>query len=829
MKFHYKLMATASCFSLCMGAPGFSQAQATRSVDELVVTAQKRAQNLQDVPIVVTDLSAKLLQDVGAKDIRDLTILTAGLTVNAGSSEGKTTARIRGIGTLGENPGLESAVGVVIDGVYRARTGAAFGDLGEIDRIEILKGPQGTLFGKSTSAGVINVITKEPSFTFGADGELTFSNYDGKGGSASVTGPIAGDTVAGRLFFAARKQDGFEDVVTGKGPSSVTQDADRNFWTARGQLLIVPNDDARIRLTADYTRRDEHCCGVVQVSNGPSAAIVNALAAPFPGLASPPDPFGRVEYQNRPSSQVITDEGLGAQATFKLPVGELTSVTGLRKWDGTAGTDVDFTTADIVYRTNQQFSNFTTFSEELRLAGKTGAFDWLAGAFYSNEKLSAGASLLAGSDFEKYFSLLLSGGANPGFVGVLLGRPAGTSYPSGSGEADNYLQHDSTAALFTNDTWHATDKLDLTVGLRYTADRKTLDTDQSLAGGSVGCAVAKQRFAAGAWSALGLPAAAQPTILANLCLVYFNDAFDGRTISQKHDENEWSGTLKAAYRWSPELMTYGSYARGYKAGGFNLDRRTSADGTPGGLPGILPVADTSFPAETVDSYELGFKSTLFDRSVLLNATAFYEKFADFQLNAFVSASFVVRSMPEVTSQGVDLDFVWFTPLQGLNFQGGVTYADTQYGKQPAPNDPANALVLLPGARVSFAPLWSLSATATYETKVADGLTARFNVGAKYLSDYMAGDSLLPPEHQNAYTLVNARAVLAGDKDRWTVELWAQNLFDTKYYAVLATGPLQGSSGIDATHPTYDPTRDTVSYVGFLGLPRTYGVTLRTKF
>ncbi|HEY2358248.1 MAG TPA: TonB-dependent receptor [Phenylobacterium sp.] len=828
MKFNYRLMATASCFSLCMGASGLAQAQTVRSVDELVVTAQKREQNLQDVPIVVTALPAKLLQDAGVKDIRDLTILTAGLTVNAGSSEGKTTARIRGIGTLGENSGLESAVGVVIDGVYRARTGAAFGDLGELERVEVLKGPQGTLFGKSTSAGVINVITKSPSFNFGADGELTFSNFNGRGGSASVTGPLSGDTVAGRLYVAARKQDGFNDVFDGKGPSTITQDADRDFWTARGQLLIDPNDSASIRIIADYTKRDEHCCGVVQIHNGPSAAIVNSLAAPFPGLATPPDPFGRLEYQNRPSSQVITDQGLGAEAKFKLPIGDLTSVTGLRRWNGTAGTDVDFTTADIVYRDNRQFSKIDTFSQEFRLTGTTGALDWLVGAIYSNEKVDAGANLLAGADFEKYFSLLLSG-TNSGFVGILLGRPAGTSYPAGSGEADDYVQHDTTAALFTNNTWHATDKIDVTLGLRYTADRKKLDTMQTLAGGSVGCAAAKQRFAAGAWSALGLPAAAQQAILNNLCLVYFNNAFDGRTISQKHDENEWSGTLKAAYRWTPELMTYASYARGYKAGGFNFDRRTSVDGTTGGLPGIVPVADTSFPAETADSYELGVKSTLFGRSLLLNATAFYEKFTDFQLNAFVSASFVVRSMPEVTSKGVDADVVWYAPLDGLSFQGGVTYADTQYGNQPAPNDPANALVLLPGAQVSFAPLWSLSGSATYETKISDSLTARFNIGAKYLSSFRAGDSLLPPEEQKGYTLVNARAVLAGDRDRWAVEIWAQNLFDTKYNSIIATGPLQGSSGIDATHPVYDPARDTVTYVSFLGLPRTYGVTLRTHF
>ena len=817
MKINPRLWVTASCIAIASALACGAQAETVTSVDELVVTAQKREQNLQDVPIVVTTLPQKLLQDSGVKDIRDLTILTAGLQVNTGSSEGKMTARIRGIGTLGENAGLESAVGVVIDGVYRPRTGVAFGDLGELERIEILKGPQGTLFGKSTSAGVINVITKGPSFKFGADGELTFSNYDGKSGSVGVTGPLVGDTVAGRVFFAARKRDGFQDVVTGKGPSTITEDSNRDYWTARGQLLITPNDNASIRITADYTERDEHCCGVVQITNGATAPIVNALAAPFPGLATPPDPFGRVQYENRPSTQRIMDQGFGAEANFKLPFGELTSVTGVRRWKSTAGTDVDFTTADIAYRTNQQYNVFDTFSEELRLAGQTDKLDWLVGGFYSNEKLKAGNNLFAGADFEKYLSLQLSQGTNPNLLGTLLGRPPGTSYPDGSGMADNYVQHDDTYALFTNDTWHVTDKFDVTVGLRYTADRKTLDAQQALVGGSAGCAAAKQR----------LPATSP--LLNTFCLIYFNNAFDGRSTQQKHNENEWSGTAKAAYRWSTELMTYASYAHGYKAGGFNIDRTATSNGLPSGGVGLTPVLDTSFPAETVDSYELGGKSTLLDRTLLLNATAFYQKYSNFQLNAFVSASFVVRPIPEVTSRGVDLDLLWFAPLQGLTVQGGVTYADTQYGDEPAPNDPNNALALLPGAQVSYAPMWSLSGSATYETKVSESLTARFNVAAKYLSDYTANDSLLPPARVNGYALVNGRAVLAGDQDRWAVELWAQNLFDKKYYAVISTGPLQGSSGLDATHPTYTPARDTVTYVGFLGQPRTYGVTLRAKF
>src|SRR6187551_1702476 len=201
MRFTQVLCGTASAVVLAgLGATSAAQAQTSdqQTVDSIIVTAQKREQNLQDVPVVVTAVGAKLLQDTGVKDIKDLTILTPGLTVTSTSSEASTTARIRGVGTVGDNPGLESSVGVVIDGVYRPRNGVGFGDLGEMERIEVLKGPQGTLFGKNTSAGVINIITKEPEFGFGANAEATIGNFNAHGLAASVTGPLFGtETLAG--------------------------------------------------------------------------------------------------------------------------------------------------------------------------------------------------------------------------------------------------------------------------------------------------------------------------------------------------------------------------------------------------------------------------------------------------------------------------------------------------------------------------------------------------------------------------------------------------------------------------------------------------------
>jgi iron complex outermembrane receptor protein len=187
---------------------------------------------------------------------------------------------------------------------------------------------------------------------------------------------------------------------------------------------------------------------------------------------------------------------------------------------------------------------------------------------------------------------------------------------------------------------------------------------------------------------------------------------------QEREDKEWSGTIKASYRFSPEVFTYASYARGYKGGGFNLDRAQSSNGLPTGGQGVVPVQDTSFPAEFVDSYEIGLKNTLFNRTVLFNITGFYQKFSDFQLNTFLGTSFAVRSVPEVTSKGVDVDFLWFTPVRGLSIQSGLSYADTKYGDTPIANDPGNALALLPGSQMSLAPKWSASGSLTYEPRSA---------------------------------------------------------------------------------------------------------------
>jgi iron complex outermembrane receptor protein len=783
-----------------------------RSIENVIVTAQKREQNLQDVPIVVTAVSEQLLQDTGVKDIKDLTILTPGLIVTSSSSEASTTARIRGIGTVGDNPGLESSVGIVIDGVYRPRNGVGFGDLGELERIEVLKGPQGTLFGKNTSAGVINVVSKKPSFEFGSDIELTGGNYGALEGAASITGPLS-ETLAGRLYIASRQRDGFIDVERGPGPRAEDDDYDRKFQTARGQLLLRPTDALEIRLVGDYAERDENCCAAPQAVLSPSPTVLGALNGTVPGsFAAPADPFARRAYSNRSSEQSIEDKGASMEANWDMDAlggATLTSVTAWRDWDTSNAQDSDFTTVDILYRdaNGDNGSKFKQLSQELRIGGDTDRLNWLVGAFYANEDLDSRNQLIFGTQFQQYFGRLLG---NPAAVGGLTGLGA-AAYVGGLGTQDTFDQESKTWALFTNNSLKITDALELTVGVRYTDESKDLDSQYFNQHGGVGCQALRNRLAIVS-AAVG--AANVPTVYGLGCATFADPLFNSLATSQTIDENAWSGTAKLAYRFNEQAMTYASFARGYKASGFNLDRERN-NSNLANSPAAPPIAadiDTHFDEETVDSYEVGLKTQWLEDSLLLNGTVFYQDYTDFQLNTFTGIVFIVTSLPQVVSQGVDLDIVWFTPLEQLSIQGGVTYADTEIKDFGTPATLATFSTDRKNDRLSFAPEWSASVSATFEQPVASGLLLRANLGAKYMSEFNTGSNLARSKIQEALTLVNARIGLGAENESWMVELWSQNVTDEEYYQVAFDATLQGGM-VDA----------------FLGAPRTYGATARFRF
>ncbi len=798
------------------------------TLSEITVRAQKRSELLQDVPITLTTLPEQILRDTGVHNIKDVQTLVPALSVTSTTSETQTTARIRGVGTVGDNPGLESSVGVVIDGVPRARNGVAFGDLGEIEQIEVLKGPQGTVFGKNTSAGLINITTKRPSFQEEGSAEFTAGNYGAVGVAASYNNALS-QYAAFRIYAVDRQHDGFNDVNTGVGPRTLKRDGDQNFHSVRAQLLLTPTNNLDINFIGDYTQRNENCCVGVTLVRGPTAAIVNALAGGN-GVIGAADPSRRLAYSNQPTTQKITDKGLSAELNWNTPwLGNatLTSITALRKWDATGGADLDFSGADILYRPYGADNNavrFKTFSQELRLAGTTDRVDWMAGLYYDNEKLQRNDANSLGAAYEPYLSIAVLNNIAAAFPAGLVnttgaatffsqatGKPYGTAFV-GAGSQDRWNQDAKSTALFGNATFHVTDALALTGGVRYTHAQKAVDSYYYSPNGNIGCAAALTNPAQVGAALIGrrVPAsyvsALVPTVIGFMCLPWANTQFNGRATHQQRTENEWSGTLKAAYRFNETVMAYGSASRGYKAGGFNLDRVQSGNGLSTGPVGITPVADTSFPGEFVDSYELGSKTSWQGGNLLLNAALFHARYSDFQLNSFIGTSYVVRSIPRLTTQGIDADMLWQTRVTGLSLQGGLTYTDAKYGDEPLPDV---ALALLPGNTVGFAPKWAFTGGITYQWDFNSQLMGRFNVGAKHTTEYNTGSDLSPFKVQPAYTLVNARLTLGAINKHWSVELWGNNLTNKTYLQVGFDAPIQpGSTN------------------GFLGAPRTYGLTLR---
>jgi outer membrane receptor protein involved in Fe transport len=783
------------------------------SLAEVIVTAQKRSENIQDVPISVIALSSQQLKDSGVSDIKNLTVLTPGLTVTSTTSENSTTARIRGIGTVGDNPGLESSVGIVIDGVYRPRNGVGFGNLGEIERIEVLEGPQGELFGKNNDAGVISIMTKRPAMTFGATAEASVGNFNDREISASVTGPLSSIS-AGRFYAGYQKTEGWLENDVGAGPNTNDRNNDRNVYIFRGQYLFKPNDDVDFLLIGDYAKRNETCCGAAATYLGPFAGIVNALAA-IPALGGQPGATGIASgngyqtYSNQPWTQRIRDMGVSGELNWQVGEATLTSITAWRDNTIVAGNDTDYTSIDILYEPGTQgnATDFKQFSQELRLAGRQDSLNWLVGGFFASEILTNNQTLWAGKDFDLYIGGLSSAAVGtPNFLLIpeLTGKlPGATFVPGVAGYADAFRQTSKSFAFFSNETYSITPALDLTAGFRYTHEKKVATLNYNDTDGGAGCGSLLTSPGVGALN----PASPEYQFLLGYgCSVVFNPFFNRLSEVQSLTENNVSGTVKLSYRFNDELMTYLSFADGYKAGGFNLGRVTN----PAAANPLAPVLDTSFPEETVDSYELGVKSTLADRTVRLDAALFDQRYRDFQLNTYTGILFVVTSIPRVESKGAELNLNWATPLQGLSLSGGATYAFTNI------NEYGSAITLFSperlNNRISFAPLWSGAASATYQVPLTGALTFRGTLSEKYNSSYNTGSNLDPRKIQGAYGLLNARIGIGAPNDRWAVELWSANLADKRYYQVAFDAPFQYQQ-IDA----------------FLGAPRTFGLTLRTKF
>ncbi|SFP89799.1 TonB-dependent receptor [Sphingomonas rubra] len=912
------------------GGTAQSEAASTNAGD-IIVTATRRASPLSDVPIAVSAVTQAQLQNSGANDIRQLNQLAPSLLVSSTGNESNASARIRGIGTVGDNPGLESSVATFIDGVYRSRTGVGLNELGEIERVEVLRGPQGTLFGRNASAGLINIVTRGPEFTFGGFGEATYGNYDNYRFQGGLTGPLIGDVVAFRVDGVYNKRDGFLKNITQAGGSE-RQVNDRDRYLVRGQLLFKTNDIS-FRLIGDFSRRDESCCGATYYSkfetfdptpatnttgaNGATVntdgafayadsnrilGVLNRLGAVRPTTNQFADPFDRrvAISPGRTYRNITKDYGGSGQLDWDFGGANLTSITAYREFKSGNAADTDYGNVDFSYRDTDSFRQFKTFTQELRLQGSLfdGKVDWLVGGFYSHEKLRLVDSTRFGTQYGTFAACRLVATFNPAIAlqnqdasgclstagratflntfGTALGTAITTGLDNLSGRVaggvrtggvnnvgdtrSNYRQTSENFAFFTHNIVNITDQLSLTLGLRYTREEKRFRA--ALNNNNTVCP-AQQNLLSPLLASTAVPGSAKPFIGAIITLTCTGNstaALNGLNLRDGFKDGEFTGTAVLSYKPTERLMTYASYAKGYKAGGYNLDRSNLGTATRGNVFSSPTNADAPglrFDAEKVDAYEIGAKYNI-SGQFNLNVAAFRQEFKDFQLNTFNGSVFVVQNIQGCSNNlaGADTDSVQFngtcvgdadrrgvisqgveveatlSPIRDFTVSAGYTYADTFFRRnlvgnsQGAALDPA--LFLLPGNQMSNAPKNVVTTSFTWTPAIGSGgLRGLVYVDSRTTSDYNTGSDLAPEKIQDGFSVVNARVGIRGRDQLWAVELWAQNVFNKDYIQVAFNSPFQGAGSI-ANVQRFGGTANAL-YSAFLAEPRTYGVTLRSRF
>lgn len=897
------LKLSAACMALAIPSLAFAQeapqSEDATQDDEIVVTAQGRSQLLSDVPVAISAVNAETLQNSGANDIRQLNQVAPSLLVSSTGSEANGSARIRGIGTVGDNPGLESSVPVFIDGVYRSRSGIGLNELGEIDRVEVQRGPQGTLGGRNSSAGLISIYSKKPSFTFGGSGELTYGNYDFMRAATSFTGPIS-EQLAFRVDGVYVKRDGFyRDDQNGRDINN------RDRYFLRGQLLFEPSDALSIRLIADYTSRKEECCAATYVDqtvnpfignlNNPSTPlsplqstgnnIINVLRDLGQPLAAFNQGFGRnvSVSANRVFTGETKDYGFSGQIDYDFGGATLTSITAYRQYRSGQASDTDYGEVDILYRapSDDAYRQFHTFTQELRLQGEAfdGKLDWLVGGFFANEKLTVQDNLRFGNQYGRFATCrIVSGGGlaalySPTSPACLAARPAafGAASPIVYGAfdrldamndrgttLDRYFQNGTNWAVFTHNILHITDTVDLTLGLRYTNDKKKFNATF----GNDNTVCTANQAALSSFLTNPALAAVAGGIIGLSCQGNSTAELNGVSIRDNRKEDQVTGTAILSWKPVDDLLVYGSFARGYKAGGFNLDRSAlkspiASFASVGGAQAL--VGNLQFDPELVDSYELGAKYSTGPFG--LSVSAFRSDFSSFQLNTFNGTVFLVQNVNGcdnlvggsaadtdlsnttgscatgditygVRTQGLELE-ASLSPARNFRMAAGLTYAKTTYRddligtKNGAPLD--SALRKLPGDNLSNAPELVATSSVTWTPDIgSNGMSGLVYIDGRMTSDYNTGSDLFPQKEQDGFAVFNARIGLRGPDESWGIELWGQNIFNQDYAQVAFNSPFQaGTTAAPFVDPQYPGGRQIFSQ--FLAEPRTYGITVRGKF
>jgi iron complex outermembrane receptor protein len=756
---------------------------AASGLDEVVVVARRRSENVETIPIAITALSGKSL----ARDNTDVVLKLAekvpSITIFA-SNPKQVLVSIRGIGAnAGNNDGLEPSTGLFIDGVYLGRTGQLgfSGNFEDLADLQVLRGPQGTLFGKNTTAGAILVNSNQPTFTPYASAEADFGNYNLRSYHATVSGPLVADKLAFRISAYDNQRDGIYS-----NPINQSRVDSLNNSGGRFQLLATPIDDLSIRLIGTRDVVGQSQLPSVFLGDGPVRAGSKTYSSRINALGFNPASIAPFSYTVNQDAQLFSNaaaDAFSAEVNYKLNGYKLTSLTAYRDYFFYPYNDFDYTPLPIETQGGTT-NTLRQYSQEFRIASPTGqrilgqSFDWVVGSFFYQQSLAGVNRAIWGPD--EYFIATPPTGTTPAsFNGVNYGY--------------NALGQTRSTAAFGQASWHATDKLELTGGLRETWERKSAYTNQYITNRG------------------GLTAAQVASV--------FGATFGTSAGSVNSQNLSWMGSI--SYKVVPDVMVYGSAARGQKSAAANIGVFSAAQ--------IAAGANTIIPGEEATSYEIGVKSQLLDHSLQLNLAAFDTTVTNYQttiqavdntdpLNA--KAVSFLGSVPGLRTQGFEFEGNYVPPfIDHLELTSAVSYNHARYTSFPNAPCPSEVSAALPstaiclynmgGKRVEQIPEWQADLGGDYThrlTSTLDGyLTARY----AWKSDNYLAASDSSYGHVGAYGVVNLRVgVRIGP--HYDVSLWSNNLTNTRYFVNQITATVGGAVR------------------GTPGDPQTFGISLRAR-
>lgn len=753
---------------------------------EVVITSRRRIEKAQNVPIPISVVSGKQAEEAGAFNVNRLKELVPSVQLYS-SNPRNTTINIRGLGsTFGlTNDGIDPGVGFYVDGVYYARPAATTLDFIDIDRIEVLRGPQGTLFGKNTTAGAFNVTTRKPSFTSGANFEVSFGNYGFLQAKASITGALS-KKFAGRLSFSGTQRDGLiENAATGKSVN------DLNNQGVRTQLLYKPTENTDITLAADFSRQrpDGYAQVIAGVAPTKRAAYrqFNQIIADLNYNLPSQNAFDRKIDHDTPWRSGQDLGGISLNVETKIGEGTLTSTSAWRYWNWNPSNDRDFTGLQVL-KLSQATSKHQQWSQEVRYAGDfSRRLSGVIGVFAIGQELKADPIQIEEAGSAQWrFSQDTPNDSN----GYSLWQTPGLL--DGYGIKTKNTLNTFSGAIFGQLDWEITEDLHLLPGLRYNYDKKKLDYSRETYGGLQ---------------------TNDPALLALKKKVYSNQAFKVDV-----DDTNFSGNLTLAYKASDRVNTFATYARSYKPVGVNVGGiPTDANGPIIALAEIKP--------EEVNHFEVGVKTSPFNRTIL-NVTLYNTDIKNFQTlvqspDVSLNRGYLANA-EKVRVRGAELD-ANVTANKYLSFNGAVSYTDGKYvtfknaplpleetGLKDANNNSIYAKDISGGALPGVSKWAGSLGGEISESGKFFGNVGKFffALDSYYRSSFSSSASPSKYLVVDSYALLNGRIGFRASEGL-SFYLWGRNILNKDYYEQLL--PAGGNSG---------------QYAGVLGDQRTYGITLR---